>query len=249
MNDLLVPSQELQTLQAIFAAFPVPSVFMVSDCETTGFSPTSDFIIDVGWAIGKNGSLHDCGNLLLNWSLVPGVDHGFIRSQLVKQARNYAEAGRPHFYSWERLCDEGIHPHEAMYAYIDTMYRYITSGKSAIVGHGLWSFDRRMINAYTSKYMSGYSLPWDIATIFDTGIVEKAMQCNRPPMGGEQLDEWNYAVNSLYSRCKWNLSGHCAQKYGLFERYGLDGNNAHTGGFDCQLVYYFLDTLIRLAAV
>jgi len=240
--------EEAEVLEALSKQFAFPSTYLVLDCETTGFSKARDFMVDAGWAVVKDNQIVHREGLLLDWSRV-NVDHGFIQSQLRRQARQYAEVGRPHYYSWERLCDEGENPFEVVHVYAQLIYDHIKHPDSMIVGHGLWRFDREVIDSHTQRFLQGYLLPWQLNSIFDTGLLEKAAQMGRAPYENETLDEWLRRVNNANARVKWNLENHCVPKYRLVERYGVDMALMHTAGFDCVLIRHLLDTLRQLTEI
>lgn len=226
-----------------------PCDYFVTDVETTGYSFKNDYIIDIGWSVVRDGQIAHNEGLLLDWTKCPGADIPFIRRQLQRQAADYAKIGRPHYYPFERLCDEGTDPVEAIHAYATLLHGYISRGEQ-VVGHGLWRFDRKMIDSHTQRFLKGYLLPWRQCSILDTGLMEKAMQMNRAPWRGETLDEWNKRINNANVKgVKWSLESHCVPRYRLAERFGLDMQLMHTGGFDCVLIHYLLQTFAQLSKV
>lgn len=241
---------DVQGVLPIFAKqFGFPSTYLVLDVETTGFSKTDDFIIDAGWAVAVNNRIVHQASLLVDWSCMPGIDCGYIQSQLQRQAYEYAKVGRPHYYSWERLCREGSPPAEVLTAYVNLIYEHITSGRSMIVGHGLYRFDRDVIDSHTDEFMGGYLLPWQPQSILDTGLIEKAVQAGKVPYTHENLDEWQQRVNNAGTKVKWNLGGHCIPKYSIVERYQVDTRLLHTAGFDCTVICHLLDTYRQLSEI
>ena len=240
---------EAQVLECLSQRFAFPRRYLVLDVETTGFSKTNDFIIDAGWAVVNDNKIVHHESLLLDWSRLPGINHGFIKNQLLRQADEYAKKGRPHHYPWERLCDEGEHPLEVLHAYAQLIYDHIMHGHSMIIGHALWRFDREMIDNHTQQFFNGYLLPWQMHSIMDTGLLEKAAQTGRPPYESETLDDWLRRVDHAYSKVKWNLESHCVPKYNLVERYGVDMQMMHTAGFDCILIHYLMDTFRQLTEI
>ncbi len=241
--------EEAEVLEALAKQFAFPSTYLVLDCETTGFSKARDFMIDAGWAVVANNQIVHQESLLLDWSRVPNVDHAFIRSQLLRQAEDYRKIGRPHYYPWERLCDEGEDPFEVVHTYAQLIYDHIKNSDSMIVGHGLWRFDREVVDSHTQRFLQGYLLPWKLNSIFDTGLLEKAAQMGRAPHDNETLDEWLRRVNNARSKVKWNLENHCVPKYRLVDRYSVDMRFMHTAGFDCVLIHLLLDTFRQLTEI
>lgn len=240
--------EESEVLELLSQQFEFPDTYLVLDTETSGFSKSKDVIVDAGWAVVKDRKVVHHASLLLDWSRMP-VDHDYIRYQLQRQAEDYAKVGRPHYYSWERLCAEGEHPLEVLHAYSSLIYDHINNSDSMIVGHGLWRFDREVINSHTQRFLQGYLLPWRMHSIFDTGLLEKAAQTGRAPYTTETLDEWLRRVNNANAKVKWNMESHCVPKYRLVERYKVDMRLMHTAGFDCVLIHYLLDTYRQLTEI
>lgn len=232
---------ESEVLELFSRAFTLPTTYLVLDCETTGFSREQDYIIDVGWLAVQNNVIVDGGSCMLDWSRV-SVDHGYIQSQLLRQATEYGRVGRRHQYPYERLCREGEEPLQVLHEYVTRIYNYIAQKAGVIIGHGFWNFDREMLNAHTQRYFDGYVLPWQPNSIFDTGLLEKAAQSLIYPYAGETLDTWYHRVDDNHIRVKYNLESHCVPKYRLVERYSVSADDMHTAACDCKLIYCLYDT-------
>lgn len=240
--------RQQEVLSYILQGYGTPANYLVIDTETSGFSPTADVLVDLGWLYAQNDVVVNNGNWLLDWSKVPGVSHAFIQEQLKRQSAAYAQIGRPHYYSWERLCAEGRDPREAIPQYVKMIYDAITSD-TKIVGHGLW-FDQRVINGHTNEYMNYYELPWQNAHVFDTGLLEKAIQVGILPEASEPLADFSRRVDDTPIKgIKWNMESHCVPKYQLRERFGMNMQFMHTAGFDCALIHHLLQTFKQLAGV
>ena len=242
---------EKEALRLLGEQFVFPDTYLALDTETTGFSRTQDYIIDAGWAVIKDRQIVNQESLLIDWSKLDGVNCSVIQQKLIKQAEDYAEMGRPHYYPWERLKDEGEHPLDVLYAYASLIYEHVIRDDSIIVGHGFWKFDREMIDSHTFRFLKGWKAPWKHNSIFDTGLTEKALQMNRPPTEVETLDDWLRKING--SRMKgvyWSMDRHCEPKYQLSRRFdGVDMSQMHTAGFDCTLIHHLLETFRQLFEV
>ena len=70
---------------------------------------------------------------------------------------------------------------------------------------------------------------------------------DRPPHPGETLAAWYKRVRGGFSKIKWSLDGHCASKYRLAERFGLDLAGAHGAAFDCRLTHALFETYRQIA--
>lgn len=239
--------QQQQTLTTILQHYQMPRTYLVLDTETSGFSFDRDVIVDVGWVIVEHGVLKCQQNRLLDWSRMPGANCDYIRSQLDKQAVQYAQIGRPHYYSWDRLCTEGEDPRAVLYDYANLIYAAIEQ-RVALVGHGLWWFDRKMIDSHTFEYLQSYYLPWQYGAVIDTGLIEKAIQLGVSPEPAEPLADWLRRVDNCYAKgVKWSMESHCVEKYQLYAASGMSPHLLHTAGFDCLLIHTLFQTYQRLA--
>lgn len=242
--------QELAFLRQFGDWLKFPSSYLVVDLETTGFSPDNDYIIDVGWAVVRDNEIKEQSGLLLDWRKVPGASTDYIQDALRKQEIAYAQKGRPHYYPWERLCDEGEDPIEVLHGLATLVYAYVHNHHSWIVGHGFWRFDRSFLNSHWKEYLEGYEMPWTPDSIFDTGLFEKAMLLGDQPWNADSLDAWFNRIDNVRAKgVKWNLETHCVSKYQMLERYNLDMSLMHTAAFDCVLIGHLLDTFRQLGEI
>lgn len=242
-------SAEFAILEQLGREDAFPSDYTVLDTETNGFSHNYNVIVDMSWAIVRNNKIVQSDSLLLNWALFPHIDHQQIQQHLLRLEEEYRKDGRPFYYQWERLCREGIHPVEATEVYAKIIDTTISRGEH-LLGHGLWNFDTRMINAATRRCLNGYELPWRENSIIDTGLTEKAIQIGSAPWPTESLHTWYKRV--CYTRAKgvqYSLIPHCVPKYHLDKRYGLDMKLAHMGQFDCTLIHCLQNTYKQLVEI
>jgi DNA polymerase III epsilon subunit-like protein len=238
-----------ETLELLHQHLVIPDDYLVFDCETCGFDAKVDLILEVGWGVVRDRQLVDCQGLVLDWTLDPRIDKGWLRWAIERTRKGMADKGRPYHFSYERLSREGVPPWEGLHAIVRLLYDSVTTGVK-LVGHNAWRFDRRMIDGHTARFMNGYQLPWhEFNLILDTGLIEKAIQTNRPIYEHEDLDEWFDRIErAKISGVSWNLDQWCVPKYRIVERHGLDMCQAHTAGFDCRCTYHLLETYRALIA-
>jgi DNA polymerase III epsilon subunit-like protein len=243
-------SQEISFLRRFGDWLKFPDSYLVVDLETTGFSPHNDYIIDAGWAVVQNNTIVQQVGLLLDWRQVPNVSIDSIKKQLTKQEESYRQQGRPHYYPFERLCDEGENPIEVLHALGTLIHRYLHVDTSWIVGHAFWRFDRSFLDSHFNEYLSGYKMTWHPDGIFDTGLFEKAMQLDELPWPQDTLDSWLKRIDAIRAKgVKWSLEGHCVEKYEMLSRYNMDMSLMHTASFDCVLIGHLLDTFRQLGEI
>lgn len=222
--------------------------YVIIDCETTGFSPTKDYIVSVGLLSVRECAVVNQAELLLDWSKVPYVDHQQIQEKLLRLQDIYARKGLPFYYPWERLRSEGHDPVKVIHFLATTLYEAIRD-RRRVVGHNFNRFDRKLIDNHSCSLLNGYAIPWQSDTIFDTGSVEKAIQSYIVPYPGDTYDEWLVKAGNAHSTMKWSLYDHCLPKYNLAERYSLDASLAHTSLADVFMTHALVDTFKQLIEV
>jgi hypothetical protein len=231
-------------LNALPARLRLPDSYLITDIETSGFDPNNDLIVEVGWGIVHNRKLIDCAGMILDWTQINPGNYEYqrwLRRRLEYVAEAVAAKGGRYHFTYERLQDEGVSPISGLADYARILWTFMRSS-AYIVGHNLWNFDRKRINHATAEFLDNYQLPWHLSPVIDTGLIEKAAQIGKVPMDSETLEEWYRRVNGTWARTRWNLEGHCEDKYNLAERYHLDLRYAHTAGFDCLLNYALAET-------
>lgn len=245
MNWAFLEQHTLSTMEGLTRVMGIPRDYFLLDIETLGYGPQVP-IVQIGWGVVNNTRLCNVESLLLNWSDPHyGLDLNWVQSQIKRIAMDMAKTGKRYCTTYERMCDEGIDPIEAIGAFKTLIDTYIGEGQ-IIVGHNAWMFDRKRIDHHCEQFFD--SKPqWGPNTIFDTGMVEKAAQMNRPPHRGETLDEWYQRIYGGASKIKWNLENHCVTKYRLAERFGVDPSLAHDAGHDCRLTYCLFETYRQIA--
>lgn len=239
--------ETVETLGAIRRHSDIPRDYLVLDVETLGFSPRAP-IIQVGWGVVSDAELVNVESILLNWSdPAYGQRPSHLREQINRITRQMAENGKRYCTTYERMVAEGDDPYTVMESFKALIDMYLADGQM-VVGHNAWKFDRMRIDFHCQEFFN--ALPnWQPNSIFDTGLIEKAAQMNRPPHSGETLDAWYTRVYGGHSRIKWSLEGHCAEKYRLAERYGVDPTLAHDAGHDCRMTYCLFETYRHITEI
>jgi len=238
-----------ETLMLLHQHHDFPTDYMVFDVETVGgFDPTRALIIEVGWATVRNKVLVDAQSLVLDWTIDPRVEGGWLNDSLEYTKREMEKKGKPRHFTYDYLHEHGVPPWEGLHVMVTLLYDAFMRGEK-LVGHNAWRFDRGMVTENAKRFMNGYQVPWGENRIIDTGLMEKGITMNRPPYDYETLDEWYTRVNN--SRIKgvtWALDTVCVPKYHLVERFGLDMQKSHTAAFDCRCTHHLLETFREMIA-
>lgn len=222
-----------------------PRNYIVIDVETTGLDFATNLVCQLGWAVVRNGQLADCNAAMLDWTRHPAVEQGWLRRSLDEVRGYFERKGNTFHFPYERLREEGGEPEEVLRFAADVLEDHISHGELT-VGHNAWFFDRQMLDANVRRFLGGRTIPWQPNSIFDTGLVEKAAQINRPPYANETLDGWFRRVHATRSRVAWNLENHCVCKYRLNERHPVEAGMAHDAGYDCKVTHWLFEAFGEL---
>lgn len=244
MNWAFPPSADAWGVGPVLGTLQLPANYLIFDVETAGFHPKAP-IVQIGWGVVADHQLMNVESLLVDWTHDPSIDQRWLESQLSRIAADMARQGRRFCTDYSRMAREGLPPVEVMQVFAVLLEEYLQPG-GLLVGHNAWAFDRPRID-YHMVQLLGRGLNWHANSVFDTGLVEKAVVMNRPPYPGETYEDWYRRINSERCTSKWNLEKHCADKYQLQARYGVDTSLAHDAGQDCRLVYCLFDTFRIIA--
>ena len=237
------PPETRDVVGALPTRCRLPDSYLIFDIETTGFSRDYDLIVEAGWAITHNRQVIDSGGIILDWTRYMPNDWKFqnwFSERLRKLEDAFIQQGRSYTLTLDRIKAEGVDPLRGLYDYSCLLNEYVSKTRF-LAGHGIVKFDCPMLNANFYRYL-GYELQWGNCWLWDTGLIEKAVQANVVPYSYELLPDWYKRVEHTFCKAKWNLDKHCAEKYQLASRFQLDMSQAHRAGFDCTLNYALCET-------
>ena len=233
-------------LQRLFGISQFPDDYLAFDYETTGFEQAYDLPIDFGYTLVRGGKPITRKSFILDWTRVPKlVDPGWLYSRLERVKKSYANKGEPYHYSVDRLRREGKDPFKV----IKFNFDLFTSNRKAgagFVGHNAAYYDCAMAKSVFLEYL-GEEWVWGGNEVFDTGAMEKALECARKldparcvyPEPGESM--FDFFIRSTRGRrpgILWNVK-ECVKRYGLDKTAGIDLNDLHgaeTDSYVCHLL-------------
>lgn len=216
--------------------FGFPKTYAVIDCETTGFSRERDLIIDLGFADVVDDALKRKDSFLLNWAGCVDGQEEYYADKLRHQAADYAAQGLTHSYDWERLCRDGKNPREVL-SWLSAGLRNSIDQGNCVVGHGFVNFDAPMISANIQRSGAEDFYDWGDLCLVDTGLIEKAIQLEEPPLESETMLSWYKRVNRPVAGVKWALAKHCQEKYRVMG----DDATPHTGLADVSAIHKLMN--------
>ena len=220
--------------------------YFVLDLETTGVDFSVDLILEAGWAIIRNRRVVHCGNLVFDWSQHPFVSWDWVCNRIDTLRTKFAEKGRPFHFTPERLQQEGrpaVEATQQLYALLCEVFAQFRM----TVGSNLFFFDRFMLDGFFRRYLTAPPLPWQQTTIFDIGLMEKAVQQYSQPFPEDTPYSWFVRIAKPPYNVRWSLDRWIVPKYRLAARRGIDTMNAHGGAYDSLIIHYAYETFRDIA--
>lgn len=226
-----------------FGSFP--DDYMVGDTETSGVVVAQDLVLQVGYCLVEGGKAVETKAVLLNWPDSGLVPEDWLRDRLA-QTKQHVEfdkfgnrTNKNYKFTYEML-RQGLPPRGVLTEYHGLLMDCRAAGQS-LVFHNGYNFDGKILKSHFQHWL-GIDWEFNDNELWDTGMLEKASQCNFVP---EPRDSWkSYAARVSAARLKgvfWSLDGHCIPKYGLEEKHKLDASQAHDAGYDCYLAHLVLE--------
>lgn len=216
--------------------YPLPDDYLVIDCETTGLSPKTDLIVQLGWCETKNRKVVDNGGVILDWTCCSQVDSGWLSDKLESTRDVMFKLGNDYQWTMDVL-STGEPPIEAL---ASLLVRLEDQDNIAVLTHNGWRFDAPMIENHFRRFLfSDYTFPHD--SFYDTGVVEKGHQLGLLPKPGESNRDFSLRIMNRPAKVKWSLSNHCVPKYNLDVKHNLSMSNAHTAPHDTLVTHYLFE--------
>lgn len=237
----------LSGLSGFFPGGEFPANWLVYDCETSGFSPEKDVIVEWGHVLVRNGEVVDRNSVVINWFLQNVVPHDYILRKLRYVAQAMLVEARPWRITEEVMREEGVAPSVVL----PWIYDLLATAKAhglMFVSHGGFHFDNRMLKAHFEKDLQQEFI-FDETKVIDTGAIVKASQIAEDdprvlPKYGELLLDYCKRVHYMKTTSVyWNLK-HCMQLYGLDT--GIDMNALHTAGEDAYATHLLMTEFSRI---
>jgi len=231
--------------------FNFPDNYVCLDLETSGLKPDKDLICTVGYSVVRNSKLVRTFYACLDWTRHPGVDQLQLKSDLnaIEEVFVSRQNTAMH-HSYAVLQKEGKDPLAVLHHCLD-LVEALEKQKQMLIAHNGWFFDIAFLEHSFDRWL-GVPYSFDPNLIYDTGICEKA--CQLPdhfcplPYPGESLRDFAGRMASVRAKgIAWSLSGHCEEKYGLFNKAGLSKDYAHHSLYESQLVHYLFEEHKKLA--
>lgn len=210
---------------------PIPDNVLLIDSETSGVSQEHDLVLELGHAVVRNGVVMESGSVILDWTRCESIDRDWLRRRLDSTREKLVSDGKQYHWTLDVL-SSGICPVDALMHYLVRLEFHAREGL-VLAGHNSVCFDFPLLRRAFNRFLdSDFEAP---ENCLDTGAIEKGMQAGWFPEQNETPASYARRVIRRPARIKWSLDRHCAPKYQLAQRCGLDMRGAHRAEFDCLL--------------
>lgn len=252
MTLVLIMFQQIQILgKALGRAFDAfPDNYAVFDVETSGVDKSLDLVCQLGYCLVVDGKEQERICWDLDWSDPALVDQRWLRDKLLYtkeqvEMKDGTPTGKTYHVSYERM-REGVPPVEALREFLDLLIHMREEG-FVFVAHNGVNFDAPILANHFKRWL-GEDFAFGPNEIWDTGMIEKAIQLNMVPEPGDTFRSFAGRVGGVRAKgVYWALDRHCVPKYDLAKRFGLDMDMAHDAGFDCYVTHLLFEDYKRIA--
>lgn len=225
-----------------------PDDYLTFDLETTGFNKTDDLPIDFGWCLVRDRLVTSSGGLILNWYARPEyVDPEWLDHKLAKLTEIFALRDMRWHYSPQVLREKGLDPIEVL-EYVYDLFGANRSAGASFVGHNAVNYDAPLLKNVLSEYLHR-DWSFDPQELFDTGCIEKMLQCSGylsasmqlfPTAGESMACFFKRASWARRPGVYWNMQ-HCLERYRLCEEHGIRVADLHGAEVDSYGCYLYLE--------
>ena len=200
-----------------------PDTYLCVDTEYTGGDERSDFIMEIGHVMVENRRVTDRLNIVLDWSIHPGVDHELLRYKINNIRSIMGDDWR---ITWEVMKDEGISPFKALSFYKKFFKAWDKRGLPYVAHNGRVAEERMLRGAFNSylnrSFVIGDNQLWDTGAIFKATQMLNSMDPKHnthrwkcfPQRSDSMRDYFDRVLNARLRGIRWKL-GLCLEHYDL----------------------------------
>lgn len=207
----------------------LPRTYLVLDIETTGFLPSRDKLLQIGFLLCANDKVLGNSSLFVRQSddVLNAYDAGsYVQKKIAEGNSGYVKSADVRKY--------GIDQEHALRAVADAWIRLSTLYPQAVlVGHNLIRFDATWFDEYFKQY--GIDLQFPRERMIDTGALVKAGKLKCLPLRGEDLSSFFLRTHNIIAKgVFWRLE--LAHRE-LCPAGTVDLSMAHDASADCLMTH------------
>ena len=200
-----------------------PDTYLCLDTEYTGGDERTDFVMEIGHVMVRDRQVVDRLNIVLDWSVHPGVDRELLRH---KMKNIHSIMGDDWRITWDVMREEGIAPNKAIRFY-HRFFKKWNEQNLPYVAHNGRVAEERMLRGLFNRYLDrsfviGDNQLWDTGAIFKASRLFESMdplhtnhrwKCF-PQATDTMQDYFDRVLNARLKGLYWKLKL-CLEHYGL----------------------------------
>ena len=225
-----------------------PDTYLCLDTEYTGGDERTDFVMEIGHVMVEDCRVIDQLNIVIDWSVHPGVDEELLRYKL-----NHIKSimGRDWRITWDVMKEEGVPPAKALRFY-KKFFKAWNARDLPYVAHNGRVAEERMLRGTFNRYLDhafviGDNQLWDTGAIFkatalldslDPAHDEHRWKCF-PRRTDSMKDYFNRVLNVRARGVRWKLKL-CLEQYNITGQL-QDNHRYHQAVHDAYCSYLLME--------
>jgi len=225
-----------------------PDTYLCLDTEYTGGDERTDFVMEIGHVMVEDRQVVDQLNIVLDWSVHPGVDVELLRYKL-----NNIQSimGLDWRVTWDVMKEEGIAPFKALRFY-HKFFKAWNKRDLPYVAHNGRVAEERMLRGAFNRYLNrsfviGDNQLWDTGAIFKaTALLESSdlshsshhWKCH-PKHSDTMKEYFNRVLGVRAKGIRWKLKL-CLEQYELLDQL-QDDHRYHQAVYDAYCSYLLME--------
>ena len=225
-----------------------PDTYLCLDTEYTGGDERTDFVMEIGHVMVEDRQVVDQLNVVLDWSVHPGVDIELLRHKLnnIKSIM-----GNDWRITWKVMKEEGIAPSKALRFY----YKFFQAWNKRdlpYVAHNGRVAEERMLRGVFNRYFNrsfviGDNQLWDTGAIFKATALAESLDLSHdkhrwscyPKHSDSMKDYFNRVLGVRAKGIRWKLKL-CLEHYDLLDQL-QDNHRYHQAVYDAYCSYLLME--------
>ena len=225
-----------------------PDTYLCLDTEYTGGDERTDFVMEIGHVMVEDRRVVDQLNIVLDWSVHPGVDEELLRYKL-----NHIKSimGRDWRITWDVMKEEGVAPAKALRFY-KKFFKAWNTRDLPYVAHNGRVAEERMLRGTFNRYLDhafviGDNQLWDTGAIFKATALLDSLDPSHsahrwkcfPKRTDSMKDYFNRVLNVRARGIRWKLKL-CLEQYEVTNQL-QDDHRYHQAVYDAYCSYLLME--------